>query len=271
MGDADEYTEIASDCRMREVVAQHLVGQLLQRHHAFPRMQFYMMTVIDDPVRTKDLRCTLRFRALVKKVHNALAYADVRDWFGVKEIQPYVNWEAGYGRDLAPHLHLILMTDGPLTRRQRRRLTRSQRFESFTEAPTVKLTQRLNVDGELAQMIYYLLKQPERGANLVPPRIRIQLGIDGPEEVCQGYRQLDAAIRPDLAIRLTEALSQLRLSQLLISGGEGKAMTSATRLKMRQVRTRTVHIPDVALAWAEARRLAGKQQYLPIVIDPYAR
>lgn len=266
LGSESEYTDLASDAGTRELVAQHLVGQVLERHHAYPRMHFYMATCIDDTVRTKDLRCTLRFGQLMRRIHGLLRYAGVVDWFGVKEIQPYVNWEEGLGRDLAPHVHLILMTDGPLSRDQRSRMTQCRRLTSLTDAPVVKITERLYVDGELAQMIAYLLKEPERGANLLPPRIRVQLGR-GRSPVRQGYHQYDASIRSDLAIRLTEALSQQRLSQMLISGGEGKAMLSATRVMLLRKRTRQMSITAVADAWLAARTMAGKDQYTPIIIE----
>lgn len=261
MGLKGPVNSLASNMSAREVAGIALVQQVLQLYQAEPAMRFYHATFIDDRIRTKDLETCVDVRSFKRSVRAILAKAGVRDWYGVVEIQPYVTWQRGVGRDLAPHLHVLFWEKGKRSAKQLGALmSTSKRLLSFTGSPTVRVTERRGA-GEIAHMAAYLWKAPERGANAFWSRITLN-----------SFRQYDVRMRDDQAVRVIELLSCFDLNELMMSSGKtGKSVLTAVQ---REIRHQIKCDPDVnhrsrdnvQVIWALARRAAGKTRYRPVTV-----
>lgn len=252
---------LASNMTFREHVGRWLADEFIAIQKRHLNWRWYSFTFIDDRVRTKDLITKVDLRRFLKNVRRMMSDAGITDWIGVVEFLPYKNWKRGKGRDLAPHIHIAFVTKHRLASKElEEKLSGSKRCKSLTEAPTVKITLRASTAGDVAQMAAYLFKGPDRAANAFQMR-------NG------RFTQRDACLRSDQAVRVMEVLSQLHLSELVLSsGGNGKRLRSEI-LRVIKVFVRvgehqlSIGRPKAALIWAAARRSAGKDQYGPVEIN----
>jgi len=259
-GDAHVPNALASNMALRINAGHGLINALLEVQRRRPTWRWYSFTFIDGSIRTKDRSTIIDLKRFEKSVRRLMSNAGLKDWVGVIEFLPYKNWEKGKGRDLAPHMHIVLTREKRLARSKLEiKMRSSGRLEAFQEAPTVTITERANTEGDVAHAAQYLLKGPDRAANAFR-------GRNGKPT------QRDARQRNDQAVRVMEILSQFNLSELIKSSGKsGKKVRSELVAVIRNAaRASKAGAPiarsDVSEIWRRARQAAGKAQYDPVTI-----
>ena len=130
-------------------------------------------------------------------------------------------------------------------------------FVSLSGAPTVVVTGRLSTRGQIAHWAQYIFKAPERAANMMASRTKLDT-----------YVSRDAFLRPIYAIRLMEIFSQLTLQQLIFAGGSG--LDHRSKL-INVIERRSVYRQgwpmrpaDAATVWDRARHQANKTNRPPV-------
>jgi hypothetical protein len=114
LGGTGTRSILASDMDARVEAGSSFVAWLLEILSAHPQRYFYHATFIDDRLRTKDRETLVDLVRVARPVRAILADNGILHWLGTIEILPFVNWERGRGRDLAPHVHVVFSSDEPI-------------------------------------------------------------------------------------------------------------------------------------------------------------
>lgn len=177
--------------------------------------------------------------AFKRKVGKLLGKASVQA-IAVLEIQALTDFPAGgKGGSLMLHAHAIGWSDTPVSHTAlKKQLLEVGWLESMLKAETVVVRPLNGSWGELAWRCYYMFKAP-RSAK----RVRWDSGKPSPHIAFD-----PVIVRPDVAVRLAEGLSQLELTEMVFAVGKD---ATALRRQWRQ---------DLA-RWADAQKRRHPWEY----------
>lgn len=233
-----------------EILIRHITRS--QRKHGKSRT-WYFLSFVDDRVLMNSYRPEVDLHAFKRRV-DALVRSSGLHAVCAMEVQALNNYPAGgRGRTLMLNAHAIGYSEQPFDpKAAESRLRKSRRLQHDWGIPTVHIRQ-IGLDGSpIAWLAYYLLKAPHIGkyrkwdATARPP----------------GYRLFDTAMRPDLAVRLAEFLTQVTFNEMVWGVRGGVAVVKAWRDELTAWAVRYKPSParlhadaDLAELWQETRAL----------------
>lgn len=254
-------TNRASNIVTRYRAASELRFAIRRMLKTDPTYRFRHLTLVDDGWRTLDRKTTIDLEGLKRTVGQLLFKSGLDGWVGVVEVQAESKAKRGKGRDILPHAHLLIWTRDPAFSFDQLELDlqASPRLNCATGPETALITGKDDVTARLSiwNWIWYFFKAPAFAKNPVLRR-------NG------STRYYGASIRPNLAVRLIEVLSHMRMDELIMGSGEGKAIAVQLRKTIRAATKegdKRCHESDIALFWTRNRRRAGKDAYSPPVIN----
>lgn len=253
---------LASNLATRHYAASQLRFAIRRLRIANPGCRFRHLTLVHNGWRTADRETNVDLESVKRTVGQLLHKSGLEGWVGVVEIQAEAEHKSGKGRDLMPHAHLLIWSRdddfdfGALERQ----LRASKRLEAPLGAATAKITgDDSTPDRGPWRWIWYFFKPPAYAKNPVP-----KPGKPGQ------FRYMGATIRDNLAVRLIEVLSRLRLDELIMGSGEGRAIAEQLR---KDIREKTKAAKDryddyvIDCFWFNARKKAEKTSFKRVTIQ----
>lgn len=244
-----------------------------------PTRRWFFITFMGDEGNTLEYRPELRVRPFRRVCDQMLRDAGLNA-FGVIELQALTNFPArGDGGTLMVNGHALAWTDDPAFDHEEmaKRLCGSRRLTHWLDWPTVSFTPIEDRPRQPGQSIYedpfwqirwrayYLFKAPYVGKYLA------RSGEPGRE-----WETKATLLRPALALRLAEGLSQLEFSDVVfgVSGGTQLSRALKSQLtawhqkQLRSPRNRRLILSrdfDVASLWPATRRSSKRVSRQPFV------
>jgi len=222
----------------------------------------YFFTFTCDVGFTSDRLAVIRLRAFRRMLADALRQIGLSG-ISQLEIQAVVNYpQQGAGRTLILHAHSILWGVSKLRaiRTVIDELNADPRWSNPLSATPIVCRRLKGGMFEALPLCYYLDKMPIAGKNRVPYRKK-------PGEY--RFRDTMAGYRPELALRVMEALSQISMFDAVVATGDGVHVRRAWESRLAAAfpqlrRPDRDYLEDVALAWTSMREMNGSKNFLSI-------
>lgn len=255
---------IASDLPARTEASDKLADLIAKLVEQCDRkVRFFFITLTDDNGIVSDRVPVFDLSAIQKKVYRAMRLVQM-DAICVIELHPVMNYPAGgRGRTILAHVHAIAWTGKKLTcaEVEDQILAGGSWKTSLGAKPVV--VKRIKLEPEdIEETARYMVKPPHSAKNRIaskkyPGRFRLL-------NTLKGYR-------PELALRMTEILSQIEFNDLVFGVNGGAKVRQQLRAHMTAWhRARLIDIDplpgefDTWLFWYSLRQQAGSKNFLPV-------
>ena len=264
-GYGDPCEEIlASNMPLRWEAAQALRNAMIEhrKNRSSNDREYYLGTFIDDSGITSDRVPLVRQRELRDKTYRVLKTAGLHA-IGVIEAHPLMNYPGGGdGRSLLFHVHFIAWSDNVLSPGDlEKSVNNSRGWSCQLGASPAKIQALPPKKKDLSQVSYYLLKPPHSAKNRMAAN-------DNPD----AFRLMDTikGYRPELALRVIEAYSQIDLRDTIFGVNEGADIRQKVREEITKFHSEALKsgspIPksfDIWLYWYNLRQRFGSDNFLP--------
>ncbi|MDB5724144.1 MAG: hypothetical protein JWQ16_898 [Novosphingobium sp.] len=258
---------VLSNINLRTKSPRILAGCIRNHFAKYPQWdgRFYFFTFAPELGFTSDRTPTLNARSVTRNIqtaHRAMGLSAI----GQLEIHPIVNWpQGGLGRTLMLHGHTIAWGDVPEVEVAAvvAELNLQRCWRNPLDATPIVFRALEGGINEAVMLAYYLDKLPTSGKNRAPLR-RI------PGE----YRFWDTqeGYRPELALRVMEALSQFSIFDAVFSVGDGVDIRRDWRSELFNngaVSSLALH-PNCAengAMWGHIRQHHGSKLFRPMTVN----
>ena len=202
---------LLSNARIRERAGLSLIDTVSNLLRDRSR-RFFFVTIFDDRGNALEYAPAIDLAALRQRLHAALIATGLHG-FGAVELQAVSNLpQAGLGRTLMFHGHVVAWTDDPAfdTEATADRVSASGLLRNFLGARTVTIVDIARHYRQLRWRAFYMLKAPTAGKM-----------VDRSQITPSGWNFKSVNVRADLAVRIMEALTQLEYADVLFAAGEG--------------------------------------------------
>lgn len=260
------------DLYLSDIPARRKLSRLLQKHGrrrlAKPfEGEVYFMTFADDCGVSSDRTPYIALKKLRGKVDRAARMMDI-SMIAMMEIQPIINHpRRGKGRTLLLNAHGIAIAKSERKMRSAMKkinASRAWKVELGIEPVHRKKAGRTKADAE--RMFAYLAKVPIDGKNLMPHNHKPGRHL---------LMSTKAGFRPELALRIQEALSQIRICDVLFTMGPVlRSVRKAVKRDLTQWHKDRLENPafdtidfDAAELWKRLRQSNGSKNFHPFVIE----
>lgn len=260
-----------SDLYLSDIPARRQLSRLLQKHGRRRLAKpidgvVYFMTFAEDCGVSSDRTPYLALRKLRGKVDRAARMMDV-SMIAMMEIQPIMNHpRRGKGRTLLLNAHGIAIAKSP--KKMRSAMKKINKSRAWNVALGIvpihrKKAGRTKADAE--RMFAYMAKVPTDAKNLMPNNRKPGRHL---------LMSTKAGYRPELALRIHEALSQIRICDVLFTTGPAlRFVRTAVKRDLARWHKNRLENPafntidfDAADLWKRLRQNNGSKNFHPFVI-----
>ncbi|QDZ06394.1 hypothetical protein FPZ24_01985 [Sphingomonas panacisoli] len=253
----------ACDMEARSVATEAMVDVLSAAFKAAPLgRRYYWLTFAPDCGNTLDRRPVVNRKKLKRLIDKAVRKL-MLDGVAALEFQAITNYpRQGLGRAINFHGHMFAWTDDPNfdPATAQHALNESRAWTSALTVLPVKIDPVVHALADIRRLAAYMLKLPYEAKTLKPSREHP--GRNVLVSRLNGYR-------PELALRLMEGLSQIKLTDLVFGVASGTCMVSAWRRDLRNAldvarRDRKLAKPfNVARHWRRVNDRRRSDNYAP--------
>lgn len=211
-----------SDTHVRAEAGRLLTPALVSCWRAPPQPSLFFISVGGDLGNTFERNPDIRLSAFRRKIHWILDKLKLHAVF-VLEVQALTNFPLrGAGGTFMLNAHICAWTNIPFDHEKAERdLSRALQC-TFDMSPVV--IQPVNPSAaDIERCCRYMLKPPTVGKFIRKVPGREWFGVEF----------ASAAVRPNIAVRLAEVLSQIKLTEAIGGAGEGKAIVAGLRRQLK--------------------------------------
>jgi hypothetical protein len=238
-----------SALRMRVV---QLVARLRRRH---PTYAFYFGTVIHADWNTNSSDTVIDLADMHDRMRNVVRMCGFRGAIMMLEIQATPGKPRDESWPFFPHGHFIAWAPRPFNKRKAGQGVRnSKRLKQPEEAPVFVLSDEITTEADMLRRAAYLVKEPYSGKKRHSQTGRFERTIQD--------------MHPEVCLRLTEVLSHIRMSELLLLTGDAttlrKELLATVPATVSNNRPRA--LPILAGNLWDSARANGTRFYPPVQV-----
>lgn len=262
---------LRQDLYLSDMPARKKLSRLLQKHGRRRLAQtidgeIYFMTFAEDCGVSSDRTPYIALKKLRGKVDRAARMMGI-SMIAMMEIQPIMNHpQKGKGRTLLLNVHAIAIAKSKKKMRlAMEKINKSRAWKVALGILPVHRKKAGRTKADARRMFAYMAKVPTDAKNLMPNNRKPGRHL---------LMSTKAGYRPELALRIHEALSQIRICDVLFTSGPAlRAVRTAVKrdlVSWHKARLETHSFNpidfDAAELWKELRKENGSKHFQPFVI-----
>jgi len=256
--------DLASNCELQTRFGGWLVDQTCQMRVELPHRRLFHVTIINDWWLTSERQTVVVLGGVKHTLSDVMALGCFDGWLGKIEFQTVDHSNPLFGRLVQPHVHVLAWTDDHRfsASDSHSRMITSCRLLSVAEIEKTVVLEEAT-DG-ISWIPGYMSKAPSVAKHKIAARY-----LDSK------FRLDDCKLQPVSAIRSFEILSQLRLIDLVVGGGKGRAMRRLAERWIEEAVTvcpASIDAVESARQWQKfrqtpkLRKWAKRVDYRPVII-----
>lgn len=255
---------IMANERVCSLAAQDLHRKLSAIADANPGIEFALVTIIDGGRQTSSDKPIIDLgepRSKVLSVSRKMS----KNFLGSTELAFFNSHTHPHGgRTIHPHEHFLIWGQNVFAKAKTVAAKRMADFgENFTGAPQIDVRRVSSDSQNLARMAAYLFKAPAKGMTWRPAKGERKGYLHGSEK----------SERNITFLRMAQLRSMLSIEDVVLAGGQGKAIRSDMIKLLRAscksevpVQSRVMRVDEIPAFWVEAARELGKSTWRLLVI-----
>lgn len=201
----------AANGRAKTALRKRAVRAIALKAKLEPDLDFIFGTIIHSPWNTMTDNTRIGLADLQQRSRNVINMCGFKGAIIMIEFQVEPYGRRTIGWPLYPNVHFIAWVDPGFNKRKvGERVRKSRRLTGFERARTFVLSRKMKACPDLWRRVCYLVKEPSSGKK----RHKVTGRFEGTFQ----------DMHPDACLRLTEVLSHLRLSELLMLTGDAKGL-----------------------------------------------